>query len=231
MFIHDHHHDMAYMTNIMYIVNRNVEGTMKVSREQVAENRRAILKAASRLFRQRGFASVTVAEVMQAAGLTHGGFYGYFKSKDDLIALALAEGLRSSAAPLSDLAGYAASYLSRTHRDNLAGGCATAALAAETIRQTGSARMEMATGLKRQIERLARVTPGADAAQQRRAAIGSWAAMVGAMILARASDDPELSGEVLDQTRAWLADRTEDHSSEARRRSARGRRASRDTGG
>ena len=54
---------------------------MRVSREQVAENRRAILEAASRLFRERGYESVTVAEVMKAAGLTHGGFYGYFASR------------------------------------------------------------------------------------------------------------------------------------------------------
>ncbi len=188
---------------------------MRVSREQVSENRRTILEAAGRLFRERGFDAVTVAEVMNAAGLTHGGFYGYFKSKDDLIAHALAAALPSAAAPLSDLADYAASYLSRTHRDNRAAGCATAALAADTSRQAGSARTEMTAGLKRQIERLSRVTGGKNAAQRRRAAIGSWAAMVGAMILARVSDDPELSGEMLDQTRAWLAARGVD---EKRRR-------------
>ena len=69
----------------------------------------------------------------------------------------------------------------------------------------------MTAGLKQQLERFSRVAPGENAAQKRRAAIGSWAAMVGAMILARASDDPALSGEVLDQTRAWLQDRTRDH--------------------
>jgi TetR/AcrR family transcriptional repressor of nem operon len=184
---------------------------MRVSREQVTENRRTILQAAARLFRERGFDAVTVAEVMQAAGLTHGGFYGYFKSKDDLIAHALAAALPTAATPLNDLADYAASYLSRTHRDNRAGGCATAALAAETSHQAGSARMEMTAGLKRQIERLSCVTEGKTAAQRRRAAIGTWAAMVGAVILARVSDDPELSGEMLDQTRAWLALRAEDH--------------------
>ena len=55
---------------------------MRVSREQVLENKRTILKAAGRLFRERGFESVTVTDVMSAAGLTHGVFYGYFKSKD-----------------------------------------------------------------------------------------------------------------------------------------------------
>lgn len=68
---------------------------MKVSREQMAENRRRILDAASRLFREKGFDAVSVAEVMKAAGLTHGGFYGHFSSKDDLIAQTLAHALGS----------------------------------------------------------------------------------------------------------------------------------------
>jgi len=177
---------------------------MRVSRGQVLENKRTILEAAGRLFRERGFESVTVADVMKSAGLTHGGFYGYFKSKDDLIAQALAEVLGRAAAPPADLADYAARYLSRGHRDNVAGGCPVAALASETPRQPGGVRAEMTAGLKAQIERLSRIAPG-DPAHKRRAAIGSWAAMVGAMILARMSDDAHLSDEVLSETRAWLA--------------------------
>jgi TetR/AcrR family transcriptional repressor of nem operon len=178
---------------------------MRVSREQMAENRRTILDEAGRLFRERGFDSVTVAEVMQAAGLTHGGFYGYFKSKDELIAGALADVLARRPDPPGDLAAVAAGYLSQTHRDNRAAGCPTAALAAETVRLAGDARTEMTTGLKRQIERLSRIAPGENAAQKRQAAIGSWAAMVGALILARVSDDLALSDEILDQTKSWLA--------------------------
>jgi TetR/AcrR family transcriptional repressor of nem operon len=205
----------VFMTNVMYFVKRVPERTMKVSREQVAENRRTILEAASRLFRQRGYEAVTVADVMRAAGLTHGGFYGYFKSKEDLIANALAEAL-SSAPPPGDLAAYAAGYLSSAHRDDLGGGCPFAALAAETVRQPAEARAAMTAGLARQIERLSAGAAGADAAKKRRAAIGAWAAMVGAMILARVSDDPALSDEVLDQTRAWIASRGD---SGARRKS------------
>jgi TetR/AcrR family transcriptional repressor of nem operon len=178
---------------------------MKVSREQVAENRRAIVEAAGRLFRQRGFDAVTVAEAMKAAGLTHGAFYGYFASKEELVAAALAEALASTAAPPGDPAAYAAGYLSRAHRDDRAAGCPFAALAAETVRQPGGARAAMTEGLKRQIERLSFGAPGADAAERRRAAIGGWAAMVGAMILARVCDDPALSDEALAETRAWIA--------------------------
>jgi len=190
---------------------------MRVSREQVTKNRHTILEAAGRLFRERGFEAVTVAEIMNAAGLTHGGFYGYFDSKDTLIADALAEALTSSPGPSDDLAAYAASYLSQTHRDNRADGCVTAALAAETVRLTGTARSAMTTSLRRQIERLSRIAPGENAAQKRQAAIGSWAAMVGAMILARVSDDPTLSGEVLDQTRTWLQAQAKDHGQPAPR--------------
>ncbi|HEY3696432.1 helix-turn-helix domain-containing protein [Phenylobacterium sp.] len=178
---------------------------MRVSRERVAENRMRILEAASRLFRAHGFEAVTVAEVMKAAGLTHGGFYGHFKSKDDLIAQALAHVLAAAAPSEVDLADYAATYLSPSHRDDLAGGCPTAGLGGETIRQPPEARAAMTAGLRRQIERFIQGAPGDGPAERRRAAIGSWAAMVGAVILARLSDDPELSDEMLAETRAWIA--------------------------
>ena len=185
---------------------------MRVSRKQVAENRRRILEAAGRLFRAKGFEAVTVAEVMRAAGLTHGGFYGHFGSKDDLIAQTLAYALlagedRQRSRAEVDLARYAAGYLSPRHRDDLAGGCPTAGLGAETIRQSPEARAAMTAGLRRWIELLSEGAPGASAAEKRRVAIGSWAAMVGAVILARLSDDPRLSDEVLEQTRAWIDDK------------------------
>jgi len=178
---------------------------MRVSREQVLENKRTILKAAGRLFRERGFESVTVTDVMKAAGLTHGGFYGYFKSKDDLIAQAVGEALSHSEAATGSLPALREEYLSPTHRDNFAGGCPVAALASEAIRQDRGARAVMTASLKRQIELLSQTAPGASKGHKRRAAIGSWAAMVGALILARMSDDSELSDEILNETRAWLA--------------------------
>ena len=178
---------------------------MRVSRQQVQENKRAILQSAGRLFRERGFDAVTVTDVMKSAGLTHGGFYGYFKSKEDLIAQTLAE-LQEDAEPYSaDLTTLSAQYLTPAHRDNFACGCPVAALASETIRQPEGARIEMTAGLKRQIERLSKVAPGTDEAGKRREAIGSWAAMVGALILARMATDTVLSEEILSETRAWLA--------------------------
>jgi TetR/AcrR family transcriptional regulator, transcriptional repressor for nem operon len=176
---------------------------MKVSREQMVENHRRILDAASRLFRDKGFEAVSVAEVMKAAGLTHGGFYGHFTSKDDLVAQTLAHALAADSGEV-DLRSYVGDYLAPRHRDNAAGGCPTAGLAADVRHQTPAARAAMAEGTRAQIERLSQGLPELDAADRRQAAIGSWAAMVGAVILARAIDDPSLSDEVLDQTRAWI---------------------------
>ena len=178
---------------------------MKVSREQMAKNRLRILDAASQLFRGRGFDAVSVAEVMKAAGLTHGGFYGHFSSKDDLVAQTLAHALAIDTVGDGGLNAYAKDYLSPGHRDNAAGGCPTAGLAAAIRHQSPAALSAMAEGLSAQIDRLSKSLPELDVANRRRAAIGSWAAMVGAVILARAVDDPKLSEEVLEQTRAWIA--------------------------
>ena len=106
---------------------------MKVSKIQVDDNRRAILAAAGRLFRQRGFDAVSVSEVMTAAGLTHGAFYGYFRSKDELVAAALAD-LLATRRPPGKWAQSAARYLSPGHRDDSGGGCPVAALASEVGR-------------------------------------------------------------------------------------------------
>jgi TetR/AcrR family transcriptional regulator, transcriptional repressor for nem operon len=178
---------------------------VKVSREQMAQNRSRILDAAGQLFRERGFDSVSIADVMKAAGLTHGGFYGHFKSKDELFAQAIATAFDAGAAPAGDLSAYAKRYLTEAHCRNLPGGCPTAGLAAETIRHDGGARCAMTEGLSAQIDRLAAIAPGRTASDKRRAAIGSWAAMVGALILARASDDPKLSAELLGATQHWIA--------------------------
>src|ERR1700740_66636 len=93
---------------------------MKVSREQVAEHRIRILAAAARLFRQRGFDDVTVAEVMKDAGLTHGAFYGYFPSKEAVMPEGGGQALRpppAKAKPRRAAAEFADSYLSVRHRD------------------------------------------------------------------------------------------------------------------
>lgn len=177
---------------------------MRVSREKMAENRLRILDEAGRLFRAKGFNSVSVAEVMQAAGLTHGGFYGHFSSKDDLVAQTLSHLLGGIGSKELDLHGFVGAYLSSQHCDNAAGGCPTAGLAADVRHQTPEARLALTEGLRSQIAQLSGAAGGADEADRRRLAIGSWAAMVGAVILARAINDPALSKEILQQTLACI---------------------------
>lgn len=177
---------------------------MKVSREQMADNRRRILDAASRLFRDKGFDAVSVAEVMEAAGFTHGGFYGHFSSKDDLIAHTLAHVLAADEGGGRDFRAYLNAYLSPRHRDNAGSGCPTAGLVADIRYQNPAARSAMTEGLRSQIDRLGEALAQLSEVDRRRAAVGSWAAMVGAVIIARAIDDPVLSDEILEQTRAWI---------------------------
>lgn len=176
---------------------------MKVSREQMAQNRSRILTEAGRLFRDKGFDAVSVAEVMRAAGLTHGGFYGHFRSKDDLIAQAIGSAIGSQSVT-EDLSAEIHTYLSALHRDHPESGCPMAALAGLMRQQSPEARASMAQVLAGQIDTLTAVIPDADPARRRRAAIGGWSAMVGALILARSIDDPVLSDELLSETRAWV---------------------------
>ncbi|WP_277980187.1 TetR/AcrR family transcriptional regulator [Sphingomonas phyllosphaerae] len=177
---------------------------MRVSRDQMAMNRVRILTEASRLFRERGFDAVTVSEVMKAAGQTHGGFYSHFASKDDLVAQTVAFALDGEGETMPDLQGWIDVYLSPLHRDHAGEGCPTASLAGLMRQQTLEARAAMAKGLDAQIDRLARSLPVGNAVERRREAIGRWSAMVGALVMARAVDDPALADELLTSTRAWI---------------------------
>jgi TetR/AcrR family transcriptional repressor of nem operon len=177
---------------------------MKISRKHMAENRCKILDAASRLFRAKGFDAVSVSEVMKATGLTHGGFYGHFGSKDDLVTQTLDHVLALDVVGGDSLRAYLDIYLSPWHRDNAADGCPTAGLVADTRHQTAAARQAMTQGIRSQIDRISEALPGASVADRRRAGIGNLAAMVGAVILARTIVDPALSDEVLEKTRSWI---------------------------
>ncbi|HTN62335.1 MAG TPA: helix-turn-helix domain-containing protein [Devosia sp.] len=176
---------------------------MRVTRDQMAQNRIRILDAASELFRAKGFDAVTVAEVMKAAGLTHGGFYGHFSSKEDLIAKTLDHVFKVDSSAPFDLSNYVERYLSPLHRDNPGRGCPTAGMVAETRHQSEAARQAMGDGTSAQIARIASGIKG-EPADRRRLAIVSWAAMVGTVMIARGIEDQELSNELLSETRTWI---------------------------
>jgi TetR/AcrR family transcriptional repressor of nem operon len=184
---------------------------MRVTREQAAQNRERVLDAAAKLFRERGFSGVGVAELMQAAGLTHGAFYGQFESKEDLMAQACArafegslERWRKAAArsPDDPLSAVVASYVTTAHRDEPGDGCVMAALGAEAAREGPAMRRVITEGTKSLLDVLSGLAPGQTKAEKRQRAAAILAGMVGALVLARALDDEAVSKEVLRAVRA-----------------------------
>jgi len=188
---------------------------MRVSKEQAAENRRRIVEVAGTLFRARGVNGIGVADLMKEAGLTHGGFYGHFASKDDLAAEACASVMAKTAqrwgtfadgtgTPDDRLAAIAGFYLSAAHRDAPASGCPIATLGIDAARQDGPVRRAFTEGLRPFLEVLGRLVPGRSKAAQREKALATLSAMVGAVILARAVDDPALSDDILAAVKARI---------------------------
>jgi TetR/AcrR family transcriptional repressor of nem operon len=171
----------------------------------------------AQLFRERGFEGIGVADLMKEAGLTHGGFYGHFSSKDDLIAEASARALTRSLALLSNLperasgdplSAIAGAYLTGKHRDDPGTGCLLAALGSDVSRQGLPVRRAVTDHMRSAVELLTRLVPGKAKAARRQKAISTYATLVGAMVIARAVDNRELSQEILEAARASVkADR------------------------
>lgn len=182
---------------------------MKISRERMAENRIRILEISSALFRERGFEAVTIDDVMTAAGLTRGGFYGHFSSKEDLIAKALEHTLGNRmpySAPIDtdSIKEHVNKYLSLEHRDDPAAGCHFASLGIETPRQTADTQAVMTAALENRLDWLINIAPGPQDADRRRASIATFSAMVGALVLSRMTSNAELSEEIIKATREWI---------------------------
>ncbi|MDB5219329.1 MAG: transcriptional regulator, TetR family [Myxococcaceae bacterium] len=174
---------------------------MKVSREQKAENRRKILDAAARLFRERGIDAIGVDAVMAAAGLTHGAFYGHFASKNDLVAQAFDHAMsqaddawRSATDPTKRLGEL---YLATEHCEHPGEGCALATLGPEVSRHGAAIQRALATGLHERVDALAALLEPGSVKERRAEAIATWATLVGAMVLARGVDDPKFRDEIL----------------------------------
>lgn len=178
---------------------------MRHSQAKKDENRRLILQAAGQLFREHGIDGVSVADVMHAASMTHGGFYRHFTDKNDLVANTLDSVLEPDAksGPI-DIRSYADDYLSMAHREDAGGGCMFAALGSEVVRGADAPRQVMTATIRQQIEGFAQSAPGTEAAR-RETAIGSWATMIGALVLARVADDETLAEEILASARQWIS--------------------------
>lgn len=192
-------------------VNRHLStaSPLKITKAQSQENRARIVETASALFRERGYDGVSVADLMLAAGLTHGGFYKHFESKAELMAEATTHGLAAKMQEYQgvDMRGFANSYLSRAHRDGRGDGCALAALSGDAARQQPSVQAAFESGIADMlaaVERGAAEAATANAAN-RALAIGLFAQMVGAMVLSRACPaDSPLADEILDTCRAQI---------------------------
>jgi TetR/AcrR family transcriptional repressor of nem operon len=173
---------------------------MRVSREKAAENRERIVETAARLFRENGFDGVGIDAIMKEAGLTHGGFYGHFASKDELAAEAVTRALERNAeneCRFTDLGALVADYLSERHRADRANGCAVAALGTDMARQCAGVRRGLTAFLRGQLDRIADLVKDGTAAHRRKRAIATLAGLYGALTLARAVDDPALAREIL----------------------------------
>jgi len=176
---------------------------MKVCRAQVEDNRARILAAAARLFREHGFDGVGIAQITQAAGLTHGAFYRHFASKQDLIAQSISESFTQAARRWNrriaehGLAGHVARYLSAEHRDTPDNGCVVSSLAADASRCEAPIRTGFAGGVETLLKELETGLAGLPPAQRRTRALVMLAAMSGALTLSRAAGDDALSDEIL----------------------------------
>lgn len=175
--------------------------TMKVTKAQAEANRAHVVETASKLFRERGFDGIGVADLMAAAGFTHGGFYKQFGSKADLMAEAMACGIAQTTAMSDgvDAPTFVGHYLSREHRDARSTGCTMAALGADAARQPDLVRVAFEEGVENLVATLMRKSgASADAAQVRARILDTLAHAVGALVMSRACpDDSPLADEFL----------------------------------
>lgn len=183
---------------------------MRYPPQETAEKHARILEQASVLFRERGFSGVSVSEIMKATGLTHGAFYNHFESKEDLIARSIEDTSVKALGAMREAANAGQStdqfvdvYLSERHRDNRGNGCMMAALANEIAREP-AAQSVFTRHVEAMVENFAEPLAKAKKKNARRHAIHMLSSIVGAIVLARAIDDPELSEEIIRETRAAL---------------------------
>jgi TetR/AcrR family transcriptional regulator, transcriptional repressor for nem operon len=188
----------------------------RVSKVRTAENHHTIEQVSSRLFREQGL-KVSVKDVMGAAGLTHGGFYGHFASKDELAARACASAFAESlerwrkrtagaTQGRSARATLIGAYLTPERRAAVGTGCPIAGLAVDVAREPAGkpVRAAFRKGLEALIEILSGTQSTSEAAEARERAVAQMATLVGAMVLARATQGSTLSDEFLASSRRQL---------------------------
>jgi TetR/AcrR family transcriptional repressor of nem operon len=193
---------------------------MRYTAEHKEETHRKIVRTASRAFRRHGLSGVGIADLMKKAGLTHGGFYAHFSDRDTLVEEATAAGYEEAAARLlNDLAQAPSEaavrrlldrYLSSEHRANVEHGCPLPALAGDMTRQTPRVRRAFTARFRRYTSRLAALLPHRNGRHHHQhhmdrqdTALALLSGMAGAMLLARAVSDPDLSDRILSAARRF----------------------------
>lgn len=178
--------------------------TGRVSREQSELNRSSIIATSALLFRERGLDGVSVKDIMSAAGLTHGGFYGHFSSKDALEAIACERAFEESRVAMiesgiSNFSQLVEYYLSPSHRDAPASGCAVAALATDVQRKGEDKPVHEAyiSGVRRMAENIKNLQNSAPDADINDRHLMQFALMTGALMLARATSGDDISERFL----------------------------------
>lgn len=171
---------------------------MRVTQQEMEASHGRIVDGAARLFRERGIRDTSVADAMSEAGMTHGGFYRHFGTKDDLVVESLRAAFDGFARPLElrqqiespqvVAAQYKALYLSDEHVANPGRGCPMPALGSDVARESAQIRAEFSAGLQRVIDALAQAMHGSEL-ERHDAAGRELAMLVGAVVLARASDE------------------------------------------
>jgi TetR/AcrR family transcriptional regulator, transcriptional repressor for nem operon len=191
-----------------------IQVAMRHSREDKAASHERIVAVAAARIREAGTEQPGVAEIMRAAGLTHGGFYKHFGSRDELIVEAVEHAMADSESRVPELtagaedplAAFADAYLSAAHRDNPATGCGVAALGADIPRVGGAAQEAYRAQVDRYLAHLQQLLEGDDETMRRRATV-TLSAMVGAVMIARALGPTTRSDEILRDVREAVRER------------------------
>jgi TetR/AcrR family transcriptional regulator, transcriptional repressor for nem operon len=192
---------------LLYDLKHLMGPPMRYSREHKLETHARIVKKASVRLREKGAHGIGVADLMKDAGLTHGGFYAHFDSREALVIEAFAHAMDRSterwrklteqAPPEKRLATIVNSYLTATHRDDPGHGCAVPTLGAEIARESPKTRRAFAAKLEQMIDMLAAQIPDVPRKAARKQATATIATMMGTLVLARIAGSGEFSDEIL----------------------------------
>ena len=180
---------------------------MGYSRRDKQATHERIVRVAAKRFRERGLEGIGVADVMKEAGVTVGGFYKHFGSRDELVVEALATAFKDLDVweeHAADMAQLLQSYLTEAHRDAPGTGCAMGALLGDMTRGSKSARVLYTTRVKRSLAFSSALLPSSQGGNKRGRALLILSALLGAINLSRAVSDPNLSREILQAVREEL---------------------------